>query len=617
MKLTTLEKVAASLDKLQIIVAEGQAKQLLKRLAEQSAGEIYALDFETTALSPGYGQVRLTAIYDHINDIPYIIDHYVAGSFNRLAPYFMRTTWCVYNAKFEVRWFDDAIPDQVDLFDVDFIAKSAQGGGFSSLATMVRRDLGIELGKDLQTSDWSKKILSKEQYRYAASDAVYTFLLLDYWRKWVDERVPAHQRAGVKEGAWVLQDCVRATVECEDTGLELDVEYHKKNIHRWTIKAQTMLYTLRKYTKPEHIANLASKPQVSGFLKTQLGEKTLRIWPKTEKTEQLKLDRATVRAFAKRLPYPINRWLNAYASFNYYQKYLSTYGETLINKQAVAGVVQYRLNIAQAATGRYSSSSINVQNLPRSPVVRRAFRAPEPFTHLVCYDYSGIEIRVLAELSGDEQLIHDAIYGDLHSEMAAIRTGVPADLFRERRKAGVRGYSEARSKAKAGTFRMTYGAGPGAVADSMGASLEEAQEFIIQWARRYPKAYNYRQLMYSEMITTGYLPVADGRRIWVPKRDREMPIAANYPIQGAAASVMMRAMYHVRKRRDQVSTPDLIRLVATVHDELLIATYEPYIATAKDIMQRGMRKGWLDVFPGTDTTNLIEGGVGYTWGDAK
>lgn len=614
---TLQARVDASLDKLKIIVAEGQAKQLLRKLADQSVEEIYALDFETTALDPGFGQVRLTAIYDHVNDIPYIIDHYVAGSFRRLAPYFMETTWCVYNAKFETRWFDDAIPNQVNLFDVDFLAKSFMGGGFSSLATMVRRDLGIELSKDLQNSDWSNKILSREQYEYAAADAVYTYMLLKHWRDKIEEECLPDQAAGIKAGAWLMQDCVRATVECEDCGLDLDIEYHKKNIERWKRKALAMHHTLRRYTKTEHIANLQSKKQVSDFLKTQLGKKTLDLWPSTEKTEQLKLDRTTVRAFAKRLPYPISRWLNAYASFNYYQKYLSTYGETLINKQQVSGCIQYRLNIAQAATGRYSSSSINVQNLPNAPVVRRAFLPVDPYEILVVRDYSGIEIRVLAELSGDETLIHDAIYGDLHSEMAAIRMKIDPDIFKERRKAGVRGYTEARRKAKAGTFRMTYGAGPGAVADSMGASLQEAEDFIRAWAQRYPKAYNYRQLMYTEMMRTGYLPIIDGRRVWVPKREREMPIAANYPIQGAAASVMMRAMYHVKDLRDQRSFPDLIRLSATVHDELLLATYDKYAAQADEILDEGMRRGWLDIFPGTDTHNLTEGGIARTWGDAK
>lgn len=617
MQLTTVEKVSASLDKLQIIVAEGQAKQLLRRLYDQGPEELYALDFETTALSPGYGQVRLTAIYDHINDIPHIIDHYAAGSFSRLAKHFLKSTWCVYNAKFETRWFDDAVPNQVELFDVDFFAKSSEGGGYSSLAAMVRRDLGVDLSKDLQNSDWSNKILSQSQYRYAASDAIYTYLLLDYWRRRVASEVPEHQQAGVKRGAWIMQDAVRATVECEDTGLELDIDYHKVNIARWSMKSRATLYTLRRWTGKDVIGNLNSKKQVSDWLKTQLGEKALKLWPKTEKAEQLKLERSTVRAFAKRMPYPMSRWLNAYASFNYYQKYLSTYGETLINKQLVGGVINYRLNIAQAATGRYSSSSINVQNLPRSPIVRKAFLPPEPFEVLVGYDYSGIEIRVLAELSGDTQLIHDAIYGDLHSEMAAIKMKIDADLFRERRAAGVRGYSEARSKAKAGTFRLTYGAGPGAVADSMGASLDEAHEFMRNWAARYPKAWNYRQIMHTEMTRTGYLPIVSGRRVYVPKQDREMPVAANYPIQGAAADVMMRAMYHVRELRDQRSTPDLIRLCATVHDELVLATYPNQVATAEAILSEGMTRGWLDIFPGTDTTNLIEGGHGSNWGETK
>lgn len=611
----------------ELVMTKNRAIEILNRIREaferqydntEGSTVFPALDFETTALSPEAGRVRLSCIFDPFTSQAILLDHFFCGHFKDLAPYFVGPVWSVYNAKFETRWFDAVIPNQVDLLDVDFMAKVCLGGHHTSLARMCKRDLKIELDKELQNSDWHIKELTTAQYQYGAFDAVLTFLLWDKWAREIRDR-PLEEKEAMEEAMWTFQDAVRPTVECEDTGIGLDPDYHKVNIARWEMKQETMLHTLRRFTPKSMLPNLNSNKQVSDFLKTQLGESAIEAWPKTDKTEQLKLDRATLRAFAKRLPYPLSRWLNALASLHYYNKYLSTYGETLLTKHDLSdkGTVDFRLNIAQAATGRYSSSSINIQNIPRSPVVRQAFLPPPPFEYLVVADYSSIEVRVLAELSGDEALIHDAIHGDVHATMAAARMGIPVSDFIDKRFRKVPGFSEARSKAKAGTFRLTYGAGAGAISDSLGSSLEEAEDFMRKWAAQYPKAFNYRHKMFDHMMQTQHLPVVSGRKIFVPRMDRELPVAANYPIQGAAADVMYRGMYHVQRLRDEFSTPDLIRLVATVHDELLLACNEPQIELAKQIIVKGMEQGWLDVFPDTDLTGLVEAGHGVNWGAAK
>lgn len=612
-----------------LVLTKGKAKSVLNRIREADEKthgavrcQMPSLDFETTNLSPETGRVRLSCIYDPFTSQAIVLDHYFCGSFQELAPYFVGPTWSVYNAKFETRWFDAVIPGQVDLLDVDFMAKAMIGGHHTSLARMVKRDLGITLDKDLQNSDWHVKELTTSQYIYGALDSVYTYFL---WAHWSDRICNQENRDKIANAVWMLQDAVRPTVECEDTGIGLDPDYHRVSIRRWESKARTMAYQLRRRTPANVIPNLASKKQISDFLKTQLGEKALAIWPKTEKTEQLKLDRSTMRSFAKRMPFPMSRWLNALASLQYYQKYLSTYGDTLLNKHELShyDVVDYRLNIAQAATGRYSSSNINIQNIPRSKIVRRAFIPPPPFEYFVVADYSSIEVRVLAELSNDPKLKHDVIHGDVHATMAAARAHMDVGEFLRRRYEEAQGnpdftgYNEMRSKAKAGTFRLTYGAGSGAIADSLNGTVEEAEDFMRKWAAQYPQAYNYRFQMHDIMMNTGHLPVVDGRSIFVPKMDRQLPVASNYPIQGAAASVMYCAMYHVQRLRDEKYHADLIRLVATVHDELLLACNEEHIEAAKEIIVQGMEQGWLDIFPGTDLTGLVEAGHGRTWGDAK
>ena len=118
-------------------------------------------------------------------------------------------------------------------------------------------------------------------------------------------------------------------------------------------------------------------------------------------------------------------------------------------------------------------------------------------------------------------------------------------------------------------------------------------------------------------MRTGYIPICDGRTVFVHKNDRTLPVASNYGVQGAAASVMLRAMYHVQYLRDQLSTRHAIPMVATVHDELLLACNDQQVDQAKHILETGMVRGWLDVFPDSNTDNLVEAHHGPTWGDAK
>jgi DNA polymerase-1 len=525
----------------------------------------------------------------------------------------LRPLWAVYNAKFEIRWFDHVVPNQVALVDVDFIAKARIGGSHSSLAVMAKRDLGIDLDKNEQLSDWSEPKLSTSQLQYAAMDAVVTYKLYEKWMKSTEQ---AH-----RDAAFIFQDAVRATVECEETGMVLDVEAHQKNIAMWTKKQEIALRRLRKWTNQKLLPNPGSDKQVSDLIKTQLGKETLNAWPKTEKTGQLALNRKIIAPIAAKSPYPFSRWLNALILYRYYRKYLSTYGETLITKQYLADKIDYRLNIAQATTGRYSSSSINIQNIPRNKKVRRAFKPPYGYDCLVVADYSGIEVRVLAELSQDRQLLQDAIYGDVHAGSASaiyhIDEAEFLAVYKDEAHPAHSQYKERRSRAKGFTFQNIYGAAAAALSVVLKCSVGEAEDALRKWAERYPRAYNYRHIMFDHLNRDGYLPVCDGRTIKVHRLERTIPVASNYGIQGAAASVMYRAMHHVYEMRNALTTKSNIVICATVHDELILAAKRGWELQAKEMLVAAMLQGWLDIYPGTSTHRLVEAKIGPTWGDAK
>jgi DNA polymerase I len=609
-KLERIHACEEAVSNLRLIMDPEEAREFLRLLGDM----VVALDFETTGLDPVYAKVRLSCIYHPTTGIV-LLDHFYCGSFGELVDHMLKPMWAVYNAKFEVRWFDHFRPNQVDLIDVDFLAKSKMGGGPSSLAMMVKKAFFIDLDKSEQNSDWSQMRLSPLQLQYAAADAFWTYQLYAYWMAEIDEKQ--------KDAAFIFQDAVRATIECEDTGMDLDTEHHEKNIKMWQRKQEIALRRLRHWTNDKILPNPGSDMQVSNLLKKQLDKNALRAWPRTASKEkdQLQLSRPVMQPIVAKSSYPFSRWGNALLRFRYYRKYLSTYGETLLTKQYLEDRISFRLNIAQAGTGRYSSSSINIQNIPRNPGVRKAFLPPKPFDWLIVADYSGIEIRVLAELSGDTVLLQDAIYGDVHSGSASAIYGYDLDEFRRILKEdgnALQGrFKEMRSKAKGFTFQNIYGAAALALSIVLKCSVEEAEDALRKWAQRYPKAYNYRHVMFDHMSHRGFLPLVDGRTIFVNKMDRTIPVASNYGVQGAAASVMYRAMYHVHRLREERSNRNLIRLVATVHDELLLAAMDGYQELAKEILVEGMILGWLDIFPGTNTDNLVEAGIGKTWGTAK
>ena len=584
-----------------LVTTHEQVQQVIKEITD--SGAVHALDFETTGLRPHEAKVRLTCISGPAGN--YVIDHLLCKPFtyyaNALAD---ACPWAVFNAGFEGRWFDFATdgPDVV-LFDVGVMSKAKLGGRPLSLADMVRRDLGkTRDNKHLQVSDWSQKELSLEQYDYGFEDAEDTYNLYTMWAA----ALTAEQMAGF----YVLNDAWRGTAEMEDTGMTIDEEHHSRLINMWSVRRVVAEKVLRRYTPPDIIENLRSKKQISDFLKTVMDETSLRAWPKTDKSEQLQTDRKQLRQASFRSPYPFSRWLAAMIVFNRADKYLGTYGETLLTKQRLAGRVYGRFNIAQAVTGRYSSSNPNLQNIPRNPLVRRSFIAP-PDTEMVLADYSGIELRVLAEVSNDKQLKQDVIFGDVHAESAITLFKVDPAEFKARLKAKDPRAKEMRSKAKAFSFQLTYGAGNAALAMVLRCSDGEAAEYVDKWAARYPYAYALRFQMFDQMNATGLLPIKSGRTVYVHKNERSLPVASNYPIQGAAADVMYRAV--TRMSFKVYELPFKSRMLASIHDELLMLAETGRGEELREIMVEEMRQAWLDIFPNAETANLSESAVGQSW----
>lgn len=294
-------------------------------------------------------------------------------------------------------------------------------------------------------------------------------------------------------------------------------------------------------------------------------------------------------------------------------KLKSTYVDALPRLVDEAGRIHTQFRQTVAATGRLSSVNPNLQNIPvRTDLgvrIRHAFVPANAGDLLMVADYSQIELRILAHLSGDEALIAAFEGGlDIHTATAAEVFGVePSDVTPEQRR-----------KAKAVNFGLVYGQSAHGLAESLGISRDEAQSYITLYFSRYPGVSDYIQGVIGKAVRDGYVTTVLGRRRYVPElgssnfqlRSLGERLAVNSPIQGSAADVIKSAMTAIDRRlaREGLRT----RMVLQVHDELVFEVPPDEREAAAELVKAEMEGAWAGRVP-LD----VDLGFGADWGDAK
>ena len=268
---------------------------------------------------------------------------------------------------------------------------------------------------------------------------------------------------------------------------------------------------------------------------------------------------------------PAHPMIDKLLEWRIYTKLRSTYVEALPNLIAADGRLHTTFHQAVAATGRLSSSDPNLQNIPiRTPLgrrIRRAFVAGDPDLVLVAADYSQIELRILAHVSGDEHL-KDAFarQADIHRETAArVLHKDAADVTHDER-----------SMAKMVNFGIAYGMSDYGLSSRANISRAEAQEFINNYFATYSGISYYMMAIKEQARSQGYVETLLGRKRQIPELRAANPtlrgagerMAINMPIQGTAADIQKIAMIRVADRLRAGGFRS--RLLLTVHDEILL-----------------------------------------------
>ncbi len=498
------------------------------------------------------------------------------------------------------------------VFDTMIAAFLVNGTGRGpSLDDLAYSELGIEMipiseligtGRNQVTFD---KAEIEAATTYAAEDADMSWRLYERLRRALAEATPVNQYGWTVERLadeieWPI---VTVLADMELTGIGLDSGF----LERFGEKLRGQIRELKEqiYGLVGEEFNLESPTQLGQILYGRLGLSVVGV-----KKGKTGLSTAATELEKLRDAHPMIPLLMQYRELT---KLASTYVEALPAAVAADGRVHTNFSQAIVPSGRLSSNNPNLQNIPvrteNGREIRTAFVAPAGRV-LVGADYSQIELRVAAALSGDEAMIETFRSGaDLHVETAAELFGVEASEVTRAQRAA----------AKTINFGVLYGMSAHGLSVATGMGVREAQGFIDRYFEIRPRLRGYLDALKQQAYNEGYVATWFNRRRLVPEvrsanymhRQAAERVALNIPIQGTAADIYKLAMIAVTQRLDSGAFGEA-KLLLQIHDELIVEAPEEQ-AEAVAVMMRQVMEGVIDI----GVPLMVETAVGRNWGELK
>ncbi len=431
---------------------------------------------------------------------------------------------------------------------------------------------------------------------YGAEDADVTKRLYDtLWPKIQEEGFDTLYRT-------VEEPLIRVLADMETAGVKIDtVQLHEYG-RELAVRMKELEEAIRAATDtPDLNVNSSRQLGIVLFEKMKITAK-----PKRTKTRQYSTEEEYLATLADKSPV-----IGMLLEYRGLKKLLSTYIDALPQLvNPVTGRVHTSFNQAVTATGRLSSTNPNLQNIPvRTELgrrIREAFVPSAPDRVILSTDYSQVELRLMAHLSGDEALIEAFRHGeDIHRATAARLFNIPLPEVTD----------EQRRKAKTANFGIIYGISAFGLRQRMGnISLDEAREIIDGYFRAYPGVKRYMDDVISRAREQGYVETIFGRRRYLPDirsgnatvRSLAERNAINAPIQGSAADIIKIAMARVREaflRRGIRS-----QVILQVHDELVVDTLRSELDEVTAIVREAM-EGAADL----SVKLAVDCGTGDNW----
>ncbi len=554
-------------------------------------------DVETTGLDPMHDSLRLVQIA-----LPggptYVLDLPALGDLGPVADALAGVEVVGHNVGFDLAFAAQHLgvrPRAV--WCTLTAARLLEGGrpplkGFFTLQEVVRRELGIELPKDEQTSNWSGSV-SVGQVEYAARDAAVAVVLRDALRDQLE-------RAGLAAVAALEFELIPVLVDMRRAGLGFDAEAWGRLLRHREGRAEALRTSLQRDLGSEVGGvdgvelNPRSRPQVLAALQ-RLG-----VCARGTSKDHL-------------APYASVPAVSALLQYRSLASFLAGPGKALpaAASEARDGRIRPRLDPLAAPTGRFGCSHPNLQGLEKargpsddSAAIpdARACIVPSEGHVFVDADYAAIELRVLAAITGDARL--QTIFrdgGDPHRAMAALVA----------RKAEHEVTKDERNRAKAVNFGFMFGMGPDRFVEyarsgyGVTFTLIEARQFKAAWERTFPGVVAWQRRVGN--ASPGVMVSRSGRRRVFESRQTGYCERLNMPVQGTAADGLKLAMVLLQPRLHRYKA----QIVLCVHDELLVETPREHAVEVCEIVRATMVEGMQRFV--TEVPIVVEADVRATW----
>ena len=589
------------------------------------SGKLYGLDIETAKLEdykehpsaglcPHLSKIRLLQIYDGEANV-YVFDLFHIPIV-KLSHILKSNRFVAHNGLFEIKHLTyagyrplnigcsmimsqlvhnaEVSPfEEVDEDDEDQSGLSKYKRASHSLDAVIQRLFGVRVAKQEQMSDWSVKELSVSQITYAGLDALLTYKAA----KELEKKVIEYKMA---KSYKLTKDVQHPIAEAELTGIPVNWEYHAGLIKEWEVKSNNALAVCKPYFGD---VNMRSGKQMSEWLVTYFnGNYTLLDkWPKTEKGSYA-FGRKVLADYTHLAP------IAALLEYKKWDKLLNTYGTSLLEKKhPITGRLHTSYTLGMTTTGRLSSRNPNIQNAPRDKWFRDMFSTCNEYEVLVVSDFSSIELRLQAQFSKDPAM--NKWYRekqDAYKNMASSLFNVPVDKVNK----------DQRFVGKTVMLALGYGMG------SKKLGLYARNSGIIHK----PMFWDHAHLTYHNTVAVysswcdrmrerakklGYAETLFGKRRKLAE-DEMYTSAVNTIIQGSAAELMMKALIICQQR-----CAGLAKIVATVHDEILLITSKANADKVSELLAESMCDAMRELFPDAASHEVAEAAYAMSWGDAK
>lgn len=380
-----------------------------------------------------------------------------------------------------------------------------------------------------------------------------------------------------------------ALAEMERAGVLIDRAYfmnQSKKLSKALAKIESRVYELA-----GEIFNLRSPAQLAHILFDKLG------LPKSRRTKTgYSTDQDVLTELSK--DYELPRKLLEYRSLF---KLKSTYVDALLELADIHNRIHTTWQQTVTTTGRLSSTNPNLQNIPKREI-RKGFIAPEGW-YIMAADYSQIELRILASISGD-LVLKDAFEKgeDIHTKTASLVFNIPKSKIT----------AAERNTAKMVNFGIIYGMGPYGLSQRLGISTNEAETFISNYFLTYPKVKQWIDSSLEKARKNGYVETLLGRKRWLENinadnahiREFEERVAINAPIQGTAADMIKVAMIRIYNKLKKFKS----RLIIQVHDELVLEVAKDEVDEVKKLVKAEMENALPLTVP-----VVVDVGIGKNW----